>query len=426
MQTSRWRMLFVAAVALLALAMLHGPATGVARADDGEVQVDSFNVNGTPVELSNGYPVPYVSDCDPGEAPPRCGAPPAQWSASMRPVPMCTVMTNLPPWLDPEQFREDVRQAAAVWNGVEAAIGIVYNGDCAALSWQRRDGENQIAFDDERNLVTGATLGLTESSISWSPPTNPTVRRIDEADIIIESTFANVPTCLLSTLTHEMGHALGFGHSTNPDDLMYASVDLSRPETCHLVPSESEKARLQDLYGIDRSPTVSMISEQAVPTGYAFSMHAQASDPEGEALFFEWDQLSGQPVELNVDGPQASFTSPNNAGILEFRVTALDPYQHFASAQVRVTAYVSQGHLTYGAVPPDGGSELVIFGGGGNLDLVVASGCPPATATFWTTDDDGNFVIYLPGTDVAVVNAAWDEKFGGNIPAGTPLLGRCV
>jgi hypothetical protein len=415
----------VVSAALLAVATLLASHAGTARADDGQVLIDSYNVNGTPVELANGYPVPYVSDCDPGESPPRCGAPAAQWAAAMRPVPMCSVMTNLPTWLDPEQFREDVRQAAAVWNGVEAAIGIVYTGDCQALSWQRRDGVNQIAFDDERNLVTGSTLGLTESSISWSPPTNPTVRRIDEADIIIESSFANVPSCLLSTLTHEMGHALGFGHSTNPDDIMYASVDLSRPDTCHLAPSESEKARLQDLYGIDRLPTISMVDEQAVPTAYPFTMRTEASDPEGEALFYKWEQLSGQSVELNVAGSEASFTAPNNAGILEFRVTALDPYQHFASTDVRITAYVSQGHFTYGAIPPEGGSELVIFAGGGNLDLVVASGCPPSTASFWTTDDAGNFVIYLPGTDVSVVNSAWDAKFAGDIPAGTPLLGKC-
>jgi hypothetical protein len=168
-----------------------------------------------------------------------------------------------------------------------------------------------------------------------------------------------------------------------------------------------------------------MVDEQAVPTAYPFTMRTEASDPEGEALFYKWEQLSGQPVELNVAGSEASFTAPNNAGILEFRVTALDPYQHFASTDVRITAYVSQGHFTYGAIPPEGGSELVIFAGGGNLDLVVASGCPPSTASFWTTDDAGNFVIYLPGTDVSVVNSAWDAKFAGDIPAGTPLLGKC-
>jgi len=415
----------LAAASIFGLTALLGFAAPPAHGDDGRVLVDSFNVNGTPVELAIGYPVPYVSDCDPGESPPRCGAPAAQWAASARPVQMCTFATNLPSWLDAEQFRDMVRKAAAMWNGVEAAIGIMYTGDCEGTRWERRDGVNQIAFDDERDLITGSTLGLTESSISWSPPANPTVRRIDEADIIIESGFGNVPTCLLSTLTHEMGHALGFGHSTNPDDIMYASVDLSRPQTCHLSASASERQRLQDLYGVDASPTVSLPPDLAVPTGYPMTLRASAADPEGQPLFYEWSQLSGQPVELSVDGPTARFMSPNNAGIMGFSVTASDPNLHSASAQVNVTAYVSQGRLTYGSIPPDGGFELVIFAGGSSLDLVVASACPPSTATFWTTDDAGSFVIYIPGSEVEAVNSSWFAKFPGQIPDGTPLLGRC-
>jgi hypothetical protein len=411
----------VAALAIVALGALGVPT---AHGDDGEVLVDSFNVNDAPVELANGYPVPYVSDCDPGENPPVCGAPPAQWAASERPVAMCTVVTNLPAWLTADQFRDDVRKAAATWDSVEAAIGIRYTGDCTSTRWERRNGVNEIAFDD-RGVISGSTLGLTESSISWAPPTNPTVRRIDEADIIIASGFANVPVCLQSTLTHEMGHTLGFGHSTNPDDLMYASVDLSRPETCHTAPSASEQQRLQQLYGVDEAPTVSMPGDLAVPTGYPMTLQATAQDPEGQPLFYEWQQMSGQPVELAVDGATARFMSPNNAGILSFQVTASDPNMHSASAQVNVTAYVSQGRLTYGSIPPEGGFELVIFGGGSSLDLVVASGCSPDTASFWTTDDAGNFVIFLPGSTVEVVNAGWYEKFPDDIPSGTPLLGSC-
>jgi hypothetical protein len=338
---------------------------------------------------------------------------------------LCTFVTNLPAWLTAEQFREYVQDAADVWNGVEAAIGVDYVGDCGGVRWERRDGINQISFDDTRNVLSGATLGLTESSISWSPPTNPTIRRIDEADIIIESGFANVPICLQSTLTHEMGHALGFGHSTHPDDIMYLSVDLARPETCHIQPTDIERQRLQELYGIDRLPTVSIAPEQAIPTGLQMTLQADAHDPEGQVLLYQWEQLSGHPVELIASGSSATFLAPNNAGIAQFRVTVSDPYLHADSALVNVTTYVSQGHFTYGSIPLEGGFELVIFAGGSNLDLLAASRCPFTTASFWATNDTGAFVIYLPGTTVDVVNAGWHEKFPGGIPAGTPLLGRC-
>lgn len=413
------------AVLLIGIAILasSGPAAG--EDELGWTRIDSFQINDTPIELSTGYPVPYVSDCDPGESPPRCGPPAAQWSASRRPVQFCTFVQNRPSWLSETQFRDYVRQAAETWNKVEAAIGVAYYGDCPGARWERRDGLNQIAFDDERNVLTGATLGLTESSIAWAPPTNPTIRRIDEADIVIESTFANVPACLVSTITHEMGHALGFGHSTNPDDLMYASVDLSRPDTCHLTPTASEQARLQELYGIDGLPSVTLPEELAVPVALTLNLQPTATDPEGQALTYFWEQLAGPPVEMSVAGPFMSFRAPNSAGILQFRVTAFDPYLHSGSATVNIAAYVSQGRLSYGSIPAEGGFSLVIFAGGSSLDLVFASGCSPTTATFWTTDEAGRFVIYLPGSTVAIVNQGWDAKFGDEIPPGTPLLGRC-
>jgi hypothetical protein len=183
--------------------------------------------------------------------------------------------------------------------------------------------------------------------------------------------------------------------------------------------------RLQDLYGIDQPPAVSIVEEQAIPVGLEMTLTATGSDPEGQPLAFDWEQLSGQPVELTGDGAVVQFTAPNSAGITQFRVTVTDPNLHSASALVNVTAYVSSGRLTYGSIPPGGGFALVIFGGGSNLDLVAASGCPPATASFWSTNDAGAFVLYLPGSTVEVVNAAWNEKFGSGLPVGTPLLGRC-
>lgn len=418
---------FAATVAIILASVVSLLSLGTSRAEDQSwVRIDSFQVNGTPIELSTGYPVPYVSDCDPGDSPPRCGPPAAQWSMAKRPVQFCTFVQNRPSWLSESQFRDYVRQSAATWNHVEAAIGVAYTGDCRGTRWERRDGENQISFDDERNVLSGATLGLTESSIAWAPPTNPTIRRIDEADIILETAFPNVPTCLLSTITHEMGHALGFGHSTNPADLMYASVDLSRPDTCHTEPTESEQERLQNLYGVDRRPTATLPAELAAPIGFPVSLPVAANDPEGQQLTFLWEQVSGQPVELNSFGALATFQAPSTAGIMQFKVTAYDPYLHPGPAMVNVTAYVSAGKLTYGEVPREGGFALVVFGGGLSLDLVYASGCPPATASFWTTDNAGRFVIYLPASTVTVVNAAWEAKWGvEGIPEGTPLLGRC-
>jgi hypothetical protein len=77
-----------------------------------------------------------------------------------------------------------------------------------------------------------------------------------------------------------------------------------------------------------------------------------------------------------------------------------------------------------GRVPPQG-FGLVVYSG--TLDqLVTASGCPRATSAFFFTFD-GRFVAYIPGAQVTVVNAEVLSKFsGGNVPASTPLVAKCV
>jgi hypothetical protein len=81
--------------------------------------------------------------------------------------------------------------------------------------------------------------------------------------------------------------------------------------------------------------------------------------------------------------------------------------------------------IVSGGVPPGGGFGLLVFAGGSTADLVTASGCPVATAAFWVSDGAGGFVVYVPGTAIAVVNADWNAKFAMGIPANTPLIGRC-
>ncbi len=78
-----------------------------------------------------------------------------------------------------------------------------------------------------------------------------------------------------------------------------------------------------------------------------------------------------------------------------------------------------------GDSPPD---EIAPWLGAGNSvrgSLLEASGCPEATATFWATNEDGDFVTFIPGAAVEVVNAAWRDLFGSAIPYYTALLGRC-
>jgi hypothetical protein len=85
----------------------------------------------------------------------------------------------------------------------------------------------------------------------------------------------------------------------------------------------------------------------------------------------------------------------------------------------------STGKIMAGSIPPVGGFGLIVFGGGTNAELLAASGCPAERAAFWATNAAGDFDVYAPGTAIALVNAAWNARFGTGIPPATPLLGRC-
>ena len=76
-------------------------------------------------------------------------------------------------------------------------------------------------------------------------------------------------------------------------------------------------------------------------------------------------------------------------------------------------------------IPVSGGFGLFVFGGGSAEQLVAASGCPTVSSAFWATVN-GTFVPFIPGTAITAVNAAFNAAFPNGIPAGTPLIGRCV
>lgn len=83
------------------------------------------------------------------------------------------------------------------------------------------------------------------------------------------------------------------------------------------------------------------------------------------------------------------------------------------------------GGVVNGAVPQVGGLGLFVFCDGTSAELLAASGCPQPTAAFWATHG-GAFVIFLPGTNVALVNEAWAARFPGDLlPGLQPLIGKC-
>jgi hypothetical protein len=285
---------------------------------------------------------------------------------------------------------------------------------------------NEIGFDDARDAVRGSAAAVTRAITDWSPQANPTVRTIIEADIVIDNAFANQPACFATTVTHEMGHVLGLSHSDVVGDLMYPSYNPASPIGCPQGPSSAEQARLKELYGVNRPPVVTISAPTTARASVPMSATAVAVDPEGEAVTYEWSQVGGPPVAFVANGATITFTTPAVPGVVQLRAVATDASLHPGSAILSVTVTagaVGTGSIS-GALPPSG-FALFVYSGGTEAQLLAASGCPGATATFWASDGAGGFVTFVPGTAISAVNVLWFTQFTLGVPPNTPLLGRC-
>jgi hypothetical protein len=290
--------------------------------------------------------ISYFTDCDNGGIQSNCGGAPAHWFEQDLPLPVCTHQFNRLSTLSADAFRSYVRDAAAMWNTTDAAVGFDYTEDCAfGFRWNGNNSQHEIGFDDSRNMVTGNAAAISRGSWFDIPIVGPLIdRRFVEFDVIIDQTIDVPEICTRSIIAHELGHVLGFGHSSDPLDLMYNSFDPDQPSTCPIEATETERSVIQDLYGVNRSPELEPLSNVQINPGDSVTIIAIGSDPEEDPLVYVWEQIAGTPVVLVVEGAEVSFTSPRSSGpAIELQVTVTDRFAHSAMETVRVSSEKPRG-----------------------------------------------------------------------------------
>jgi hypothetical protein len=210
----------------------------------------------------------------------------------------------------PSQGVDEAKRAFEAWSTVTGSnLRLAYSGRSSG-GGHRADGRNAIAFGDPLDEIdppVNCTGVVASGGISASLPDTKTIGgkrfvRIGEGDVVVNDgfdCFIGNTVVLSEVLTHEMGHALGFGHSseriseTNPrlkDATMFFAIHNDNRGAL-LRSDDSEAARF--LYPGQASAGALSLETAALPDATPNAIYDADLEAQGGRTPYVWTVVSG-------------------------------------------------------------------------------------------------------------------------------------
>ncbi len=192
---------------------------------------------------------------------------------------------------------------------------------CSQPQEQSGNPISTIEFQDEdlRDCVYDAAReqGITNAEELTSLSCNGGESSGQITDITELEQFPGITSIDLSGNDHiactqldDLRERYDYGYEEGEYEYEAAAVALTLPESCN------------------NPPSINTQTEQTVETGTQVDLNAEATDPNGDSLTYNWQQIAGQSVQLtNPNTATPSFTAPQGEDqTITFQLTVTDQY----------------------------------------------------------------------------------------------------
>jgi len=354
-------------------------------------------------------------------------------SESNAPSPKFTLINgNYPPrWFEPDTnqsvvFRvnpagapnstivNDMLAAMNAWSNVSgSALRISNGGSTGTCGLLMLDGENTISFNNCDNYspfsppgggCSGilAAAGIISYSLVQTRVVNGiTFYRAFEGNM----SFNPYASCYFSNscnvqeiATHELGHALGIGHSLDSAATMYAYAHFDG-RCAGLRPDDTNAIRF--IYP-GSAVTPLTIGTSSLPNAQAGAFYSQSLVASGGSPAYTWSLAGGAlppGLNLNSSGTISGFASGSGAYNLTVRVTD----SASQTAQKALSIFV----IASATLPPPQRARRGDFDGDGKADLTVWRG----STTYW---------LLMKSSNNTIQNTAWGASYAPYYDVPTP------